>query len=296
MKIKIMTLLLLLLLWVASGGTASAATITATMDNGVTIKTMVDTVQRTVTYEWDYTNLPGDYNQVDIRQPLFPSASLCNGCVDSTGLTEYIIFDAGGGIVESALQLKYEGGTPPPRVNSVELTYSAEYMFTGAFIDGSPAEPGGDGNVVLTFRNPPGGEDATLWAYTPELQLLNQTNNPPVADAGMDQTVLVDDTVTLDGSGSSDVDRDALTYSWSFRSVPTGSTAVLETTDPVHPTFVVDLHGTYVAQLIVNDGLLDSLPDSVSISTNSATVTTALPLVLLQYIFEQGRQKRQGGG
>jgi hypothetical protein len=50
MKMKITSLLLLLPLWVALGGTASAATITATMGNDVTIKTTVDTVQRTVTY------------------------------------------------------------------------------------------------------------------------------------------------------------------------------------------------------------------------------------------------------
>jgi hypothetical protein len=172
MKMKITSLLLLLPLWVALGGTASAATITATMGNDVTIKTTVDAVQRTVTYEWNFTNLIEDYNQVDIGQPQFPSASLCSGCVVSTGLTEYTVFDAGGGTAESLLQLKYEGGNPPPRTNSVELTYSAAYIFTGRFIDGSPVEQDGDGNVVVTFRKPTGGEDATLWAYTPEISTV----------------------------------------------------------------------------------------------------------------------------
>ncbi len=35
-------------------------------------------------------------------------------------------------------------------------------------------------------------------------------NDPPAADAGPDQTAFVTDTVTLDGSGSSDVDGDPL--------------------------------------------------------------------------------------
>jgi len=275
MKIKTLIPSLLLPLLLVSS-MVSAADMTATMPNGVTITTTVDTVRRQVTYAWDFTNLAGDYEQVDVGQPLFPASSLCSGCVVSAGLTEYSIFDAGGGNVESVLQLKYQGGNPPARVNSVVLTYSAAYLFSGTFIDGSPAAPGADGNIVVTYRNPPGGEDATLWAYTPELQLVNQGNNPPVAAAGADQSVLVGDTVTLDGSASHDVDGDGLTYAWLLVSNPAGSTATLSDTTAIKPTFVVDLPGTYIAQLVVNDGMVDSAPDSVSITTgNSAPVADA---------------------
>jgi hypothetical protein len=103
-------------------------------------------------------------------------------------------------------------------------------------------------------------------------------NNPPVANAGPDQTVLMGDAVTLDGSASSDVDGDPLTFSWSFSSVPAGSTAALDTADPVHPTFLVDVAGTYVVQLIVNDNNADSAPDTVDITTgNSPPVANAGP-------------------
>jgi hypothetical protein len=173
MRIPTRVLLLQLLLYQGLGGAAFATDITAMMNNGVSITTTVDTVQRTVTYAWDFTSLVGDYAQVDISQPLFPATSLCNGCVVSTGLTEYSIMDTGGGAVKSVLQLKYDGGNPPPRVNSVALTYSAAYTFSGNYIDGSPAAAGADGNIIVTYRNPPGGEDATLWSFTPELLLVN---------------------------------------------------------------------------------------------------------------------------
>src|SRR5262249_42117799 len=90
---------------------------------------------------------------------------------------------------------------------------------------------------------------------------------PPAASAGPHQTVVVGATVTLDGSASSDVDGDPLTFRWALTVVPTGSTTTLTNATTVHPTFVVDQAGTYVAQLIVNDGTLDSLPATVTITT-----------------------------
>jgi len=95
-------------------------------------------------------------------------------------------------------------------------------------------------------------------------------NYPPVANAGPDQTAFVMDTVQLDGSSSSDIDGDGLTYEWSFVSVPAGSAASLSDASVVDPTFVLDFPGTYVVELIVNDGLVDSDPDTVTISTDNS--------------------------
>jgi hypothetical protein len=112
----------------------------------------------------------------------------------------------------------------------------------------------------------------------PDTVTINWGNSPPVANAGPDQTAQVGDIVTLDGSGSSDVDGDSLSFFWSLIAVPDGSSTMLSNPAAVHPTFNVDVAGTYVAQLIVNDGMVDSEPDTVIINwENSAPVANAGP-------------------
>jgi len=112
----------------------------------------------------------------------------------------------------------------------------------------------------------------------PDTVKIDTKNSAPVADAGPDKTPFVNDTVTLDGSGSSDVNGDALTYFWSFTSLPAGSEAMLSDSSAVKPTFYVDVSGTYEVRLVVNDGTVDSDPDIVTIDTqNSAPVADAGP-------------------
>jgi PKD domain/Carboxypeptidase regulatory-like domain/K319L-like, PKD domain/Bacterial Ig domain len=106
-------------------------------------------------------------------------------------------------------------------------------------------------------------------------------NGAPTADAGQARTVLTGTAVTLDGTGSSDPEADPLTFAWSFVSTPQGSGAALSDAAAVDPSFTADMAGTYVAQLVVNDGLLDSAPDTVAIATgttpNTAPVADAGP-------------------
>ena len=105
---------------------------------------------------------------------------------------------------------------------------------------------------------------------------ITTLNSPPVANAGPDQTAFVTNTVTLDGTGSTDVDGDAITYNWALISAPAGSAATLDDGTVPRPTFVIDRPGIYVAQLVVHDGTVASTPDTVTITTeNSAPVANA---------------------
>jgi len=99
----------------------------------------------------------------------------------------------------------------------------------------------------------------------------NTNNSAPVANAGAGQNVVTGSTVTLDGSGSSDADGDALTYQWSFTSKPSGSSATLSNSTIVNPTFTADMDGSYIINLVVNDGTVNSAADSVTIIATTAT-------------------------
>ena len=91
-------------------------------------------------------------------------------------------------------------------------------------------------------------------------------NDAPVANAGASQSVRMHDVVTLNGTGSSDVDGNPLTYSWSLTTLPAHSKAVLSAATSASPTFKADKAGTYVARLVVNDGTVNSAPGTVTIT------------------------------
>ncbi len=97
---------------------------------------------------------------------------------------------------------------------------------------------------------------------------VNDVNKTPIANAGVDQRVDERDTLILDGSGSSDPDGDVLTYLWSQLSGPMVTLSDRTTQSPTFVAPEVTKTELLTFVLVVNDGELESLPDSVSITVN----------------------------
>jgi hypothetical protein len=107
-----------------------------------------------------------------------------------------------------------------------------------------------------------------------------ELNAPPVAAAGANQSVLTGSVVNLDGSASTDANRDRLTYKWSLVSKPAGSTAEILKPLEVKASFTVDVPGVYVAGLVVNDGKLLSESSVVLVQAsniNAAPIAVTSP-------------------
>ncbi len=94
------------------------------------------------------------------------------------------------------------------------------------------------------------------------------SNEPPVAHAGPDSAVLGNHDLLLDGTGSSDPDGDPLTYAWSIESGPGGA---FDDPTLARPTFTapaVQAAEAVVLKLIVNDGQVNSAPDTVTLTVS----------------------------
>lgn len=110
--------------------------------------------------------------------------------------------------------------------------------------------------VTLTVTDNAGASASDSLTVTVE-----EPNEPPVADAGPDQSVKVGETVSFDGSGSYDPDGSLVEYSWDFEDKgATGS--------GLSPTHVYNDKGTYYVTLTVEDDEGATAEDTVVITVD----------------------------
>jgi len=99
--------------------------------------------------------------------------------------------------------------------------------------------------------------------------VAGEPENRPVADAGIDQTITLGATANLDGTASYDPQGRPLTYTWSLVDTPTYSTLTTSSltgaTDAA-ASFVPDVKGVYIANLVVQNAMVGSLPDATVIT------------------------------
>ena len=125
------------------------------------------------------------------------------------------------------------------------------------------------GTYVATLIVNDGKLDSVAAATT---VTVSSANSDPIANAGANQSVVLGSTVTLDGTNSTDANRDQLSYRWVMMSKPTTSAALLANATSAKPTFLADVLGTYVITLIVNDGKVDSTTVATTVTVSSANV------------------------
>jgi K319-like protein/lamin tail-like protein/type IX secretion system substrate protein len=189
------------------------------------------------------------------------------------GAPDGVQLSVGGTIVDA---VAYEGTLNDLSGNPMEVA-SVDYndKWVGA-ADTSLSRIGLDNSPWVATANTPG-------AINTGQVLAAGTNYPPTANAGSDQLVFVDVTVTLDGSGSSDPNDNIASYLWTQIS---GTTVTLANAAAVTTTFTapsVDADLEFI--LTVTD-------DAAAASTDTVAIAVRAPqdskLIISEYIEGDG--------
>ena len=89
--------------------------------------------------------------------------------------------------------------------------------------------------------------------------------SPTATATALQATVNTGSVVRLDGGTSKDPQGRPLFFEWSFISVPSGSAATLVDADKRLPSFLADMPGDYVVQLVVSNGVVRSEPVTLTV-------------------------------
>ena len=201
----------------------------------------------TVTDAYGLADPTPDEIVVTVRDTPISGLSASNSSPTTLGQATVFIATALGNNISYAWAL---GDGTTSNGNATSHIYSAAGVYMA-----SVTATNGEGSVTATTR-------------------VTITNLAPIANAGVDQSVLVNTTITLDGSGSSDPDgHTPLTYRWQQAGGPAVS---LSNNAISQPTFTAPGASTVLTfTLTVTDvyGLADHTPDQVIITVGDVPIS-----------------------
>ncbi len=242
-----------------------------------------------------YANHPSGYTTVYVSSNgtvnfTASNSSLSNSALPTTSFATLVapFWDdlnpgSGGGVYWEVI------GTAPNRELVIEWRNVPHYPYTGAatfqavFFENSPAILYNYADVLFEYASYDGGASATIgtqvsptlyrqYSYNTaslhnNMTLLWNINEPPTANAGIDQESLTGDTVILDGTASSDPNGVIAGYSWTQIAgtpvtITNGSSATASFVAPDGP-------GTLTFSLTVIDDFGESADDTVNVTINN---------------------------
>lgn len=168
------------------------------------------------------------------------------------------------------------GGSP-------EVTLTGADTATASFTAPEVALGGATLTFELTVRDHELSSTATVSVR------ISNVNHAPLADAGEDQTVPSNGSVSLDGSDSADTDGDVLTYAW----VQTGGPAVtLSATDTAAISFTAPVAGpagiALQFKLTVDDGYGGTTSDETVVNVTYVNHVPSADAGVAQTVSEGG--------
>jgi hypothetical protein len=134
-----------------------------------------------------------------------------------------------------------------------------------------------------------GAQSDSATSSSTTLIVTEPPNQEPTADAGADQTVNEGDSVSLDGSGSTDQDGTIESYSWTQTA---GTAATLSGADSATPSFTAPDVGadgdTLTFELTVDDGNGHTATDTVNIGVQNVNQPPVASLTANPTTIEEG--------
>ncbi len=269
---------------------------------------------QTLTYAWTQTSgTTVTLSSTTAEMPTFTAPTLAIGAADDTLIFNLTVNDGVSGSVADTVSITVEAppNTPPTANAGPDQTVASG---AGVTLDGTGsdandagqtlqytwAQIGGPGvslssaaadmptftapslaigapDVTLTFQMTVSDGFDTSGIDTVVITVEAPANTAPVSNAGADQIVAPDATVTLDGTGSNANDTgQTLIYAWSQTA---GTPVTLSSTTAANPTFTAenlvigDADSVLTFSLTVNDGIEDSVADTVQITVDAPTNT-----------------------